>query len=572
MNNRLVQRKNITAAALQRFLAGPNKPKERNANKRINHLKEIITTAHGVKTNAATQNIADKTTTLKNLLAKNVKTMNYTVAGQHDTNVQEAYTAYTSAVNQGIGKLPNAARKLIAEQRAEFKTEVNKVRAEAAAKAAANKAAANKAAAEAEIAKILAELNTQIPAANATNVNANKYASLATAIATAKTRINTAAGTTGANKPNMATYERRLETFGNKISKGDRLTALQKKINALQINNTNATQNVLSSRIAAVKQELGTINKLINSNKFNNKLGKGPNGTARSAKITANAAKLAKLEALLNTKQTQAKKNALNNSWTTITKMITQSVGAMEPNTTPKRAKEIAEAAAIQLAMFNNDLKASGLPQPSNYITVRNQVANFKNKANKQNKFLIMGLRNYSTAKNENQKKAVSNYLAKKPTLANQAANRKTRAGRFGLKTVNKNLLSFFNAVTAQMKLANQGKKETAAAKAKQDKMIKNTVSKINKWNKSRIPGTNFNAKIFNTATISKNINRGALSTALKAQWKGARNNNANALIQAIWPPVTLASGSSTRGGGLVATASGPLPQAASTGAAVAVV
>jgi hypothetical protein len=488
VNNRLVQRKNITAAALQRFLTGPNKPTQGNANKRITHLKDIIAAAHGVKTNAATQNIGDKKNTLETLIDKNVKTMNYTTAGQHYTNVQDAYTAYTSAVNQGIGKLPNADRKLIADRRAKFNAEVKQVQSSASARRAqlmANTISANlsgktganltsaitkarvnidtlpngtnktraqaalntalKAAAKEEIAKILSELNRQIPPTTATNVNANKHISLAGAIANAKTRINTAAGTTGANKPNLANYDARLKTFGNKINRATRLKALQNKISNLTIKATNNTTSldVMVKEIDRVEAELAAIRTLRNSGQFTNTdLG--------NAQVAPKADALAVLKAAAKTKADRERVKIIG---------ILDAVLAEKERVinNKKQTKTAVEAAlgAVRSALANaqskkdlKNIKDAGIEVKfTPYIT---RVSNMEAKAANFNKFRIIGRRgpviNYVAAA-QNYMNAHGNAGGK----AQEQINRKHAKGVFGYR--NKNLSAFWKAVNGIRKL-----------------------------------------------------------------------------------------------------------------------
>ncbi len=133
----LFGRKNITNAAINYYISAPNKPSESNKDKRISHLREIVELAHKKVAVNAAKNIAAKMDILQELLeSKKVKTMNYTAAEMHDTNVQKAYAAYTAAINLSVGKLPNAARKLVTEQRAKFNTEVKQVQVNAAARKA----------------------------------------------------------------------------------------------------------------------------------------------------------------------------------------------------------------------------------------------------------------------------------------------------------------------------------------------------------------------------------------------------------------------------------------------------
>jgi hypothetical protein len=495
VNNRLVQRKNITAAALQRFLTGPNKPTQGNANKRITHLKDIIAAAHGVKTNAATQNIGDKKNTLETLIDKNVKTMNYTTAGQHYTNVQDAYTAYTSAVNQGIGKLPNADRKLIADRRAKFNAEVQQVQSSASARRAqlmANTISANlsgktganltsaitkarvnidtlpngtnktraqaalntalKAAAKEEIAKILSELNTQIPAATATNVNANKYAALATALAKAIKNINDAAGNTGANKPNLASYETRLRTFGNKINRATRLKALQNKISNLTITATNNTSlDVMVNEIDRVEDELEAIKTLTRSGQFTNTdLG--------NAQVAPKADALAVLKAAAKTKADRERVKIIG---------ILDAVLAEKERVinNKKQTKTAVEAAlgAVRSALANaqskkdlKNIKDAGIEVKfTPYIT---RVSNMEAKAANFNKFRIIGRRgpaiNYVAAAQE-----YVNAHKNAGGKAQEQINRKHATGMFGgmFGYKNKNMTAFWKAVNGIRKLKTTG-------------------------------------------------------------------------------------------------------------------
>lgn len=446
---------NVAKSMVARRRAAANAMKAKNNANAAAKAKANATAAEA----AATRNIGYKTTVLENLLAKNVKTMNYTVAGQHDTNVQAAYTAYTSAVSQGIGKLPNAARKLITEHRTKFNSEVKQVQSE--------------------------------------------------------------------------TVARRVKLVANKISAN---------LNGKTVNN-------LPAAIAKARVNIAT-------------LPNGPNRTRANAAIKAAEAKLA---ANTNAKKIAANKEAAAKAAAAakanvITKinLITKLNTTLNNTTPPAAAVQAATKARTDFKRYFDEIaklvKAHTLNTSTitGYASIKNKntaIKELEKKAAARNKFVIMGRNNFPAGMtNKEKNNAVRKYLAKKPTLANQAANRKTRAGKFGMATVDPNLKAFFAAVKAKMN----------AEKAARDRIIRD-IKKVN----FTLPKTGpFTGQIRMARSTRNMINKELFRANLRRLFGTRRGNNANRLVEEYWKNSIPASSTArlTGLGGVAGVPPPPLP------------
>ena len=447
----------VAKSMVQRRRAAANAMKAKNNANAAAKAKANATAAEA----AATRNIGYKTTVLENLLAKNVNTMNYTVAGQHDTNVQAAYTAYTSAVNQGIGKLPNAARKLIAEHRTKFNSEVKQVRSITVARRV--KLVANKISA---------------------NLNGKTVNNLPAAIAKARVNIDT------------------LPNGPNRTRANEAIKAAEAKLAA----NTNA------KKIAANKE------------------------AAAKAAAAAKANVITKINLITKLNTT------LNNT----TPPATAVQAATKARTDFKRYFD-----EITNLVTTHKLNTTTINGYENINKKNTAIKELEKKAAARNKFVIMGRNNFPAGmSNKEKNNAVRKYLAKKPTLANQAANRKTRAGKFGMATVDPNLKAFFAAVKAKMN----------AEKAARDRIIRD-IKKVN----FTLPKTGpFTGQIKMARSTRNMINKELFRANLKRLFGTRRVNSANRLVDEYWKnSISATPASSTArltGLGSVAGVTPPLP------------
>ena len=133
----LIQRKNVTNAVLKRYISGPDKPKESNANsKRIPRLTRLLKEGRITAKQRELKEIGNKSNALEGLIKNEIKSMNYEQVGAHGKAVDEAWVAYQAAVNKGFNTLNNAVRQLTVNQRSAFNTEVKGVQAAVAARKA----------------------------------------------------------------------------------------------------------------------------------------------------------------------------------------------------------------------------------------------------------------------------------------------------------------------------------------------------------------------------------------------------------------------------------------------------
>ena len=145
MNKLIVQRKNITNAALQRFLVGPNKPTQRNANKRIAHLREIITTAHQFgAARDALLNIAAKKGPLDEIVKTNtLATLNSNQLKKRSENINSRFVEYNNAVQRASSLLNAKEIEQVAKVSTQLERSVQTAKAAVAAAALAKKIIAN---------------------------------------------------------------------------------------------------------------------------------------------------------------------------------------------------------------------------------------------------------------------------------------------------------------------------------------------------------------------------------------------------------------------------------------------
>lgn len=145
INTLIAQRKNITNAALQRFLTGPTKPTQRNANKRINHLKEIITTAHQFgAARDALLNIAAKKGPLDEIVKTNtLATLNSNQLKKRSENINSRFAEYKNAVQRASSLLNANEIREVDKVSTQLERSVQTAKAAAAAAALAKKIITN---------------------------------------------------------------------------------------------------------------------------------------------------------------------------------------------------------------------------------------------------------------------------------------------------------------------------------------------------------------------------------------------------------------------------------------------
>ena len=446
------------------------------------------------------------------------------------------------------------AKSMVQRRRAAANAMKAKNNANAAAKAKANARAAANAKAEAALIRIKEsslKLRPFILKNANTTMTTNQLKNIIKSINSLSTAYN---NTVQEALPHLSNNEKsklnKDKFFENRVpaAKAAAARALANKI-AMDLNGKSDTN--LTTAIAKALVNIDT-------------LPNGPNRTRANEAIKAAEAKLA---ANTNAKKIAANKEAAAKAAAAakanvITKinLITKLNTTLNNTTPPATAVQAATKARTDFKRYFDEITNLVTTHKLNTTTINGYeninkkntaIKELEKKAAARNKFVIMGRNNFPAGmSNKEKNNAVRNYLAKKPTLANQAANRKTRAGKFGMATVDPNLKAFFAAVKAKMN----------AEKAARDRIIRD-IKKVN----FTLPKTGpFTGQIKMARSTRNMINKELFRANLKRLFGTRRVNSANRLVDEYWKnSISATPASSTArltGLGSVAGVTPPLP------------